>query len=108
MRLYESFSQSIHATALRELGCDVTSSEGPIAVRSIVRGPNPRQERPNERGHNVAILFRCSLPADYVIDNGEKGPDDDGFLRWFDVLPEDFLKIQMAYADVLPDWIKEN
>ena len=108
MRMYESFSQCIHTTALRELGCDVTFTEQPIAVRNIVRGPNLKLEHPNERGHNVAVLFRCSLPAGYVIDNGEKGPDDDGFLRWFDALPPDFLKIQMAYADVLSDWMKEN
>ena len=108
MRMYESFSQCIHATALRELGCDVTFSERPIAVRNIIRGADSRQEHPNERGHNVAVLFRCSLPEGYVIDNGDKGPDDDGFLRWFDVLPQDFMQIQMEYADILSDWIKER
>ena len=108
MRIYESFSQCVHATALRELGRDVTFPEVPVAVRNIIREANSRQECPNECGHNVAMLFRSSLPADYMINNGEKGPDDDGFLRWFNVLPENFKKIQMAYADVLSDWIKGN
>lgn len=108
MRYGEDFHQRILATARKELGCDVTSDPEPVAVRNILRGPNPQLDHPNERGHNVAILFRCYLPKGYCIDNGVKTPDDNGYLRWFETIPEDFLAIQQAYFDVLQPWLKKE
>lgn len=105
LRWGEDFAERIHATALRELGCDVHFEETPLAVRNVIRGPNQAQKHPNERGHNVAILFRCQLPEDYQIDNGVKTPEDNGYLQWFRVLPPDFMKIQLVYRDVLGPWL---
>ena len=52
----------------------------------------------------MAILFRCYLPDDYQIDNGGKNENDNGYLKWFSHLPEDFLEIQHVFDDILEQW----
>lgn len=104
MRFNENFEKRIQETAKRELGCTVTFDENPLAVRNVIRGSNGTLPHPRERGHNVAILFRCYLPDDYQIDNGGRTEDDDGYLKWFDRLPEDFLEIQHVFDDALKPW----
>ena len=104
MRYGESFEQRIQATAVRELGCEVTFDSEPLAVRNVLRGGNRALAHPRERGHNVAILFRCALPETYRPDNGDKTENDAGYLRWFDRLPPDFMKLQYVYDDILTPW----
>lgn len=110
MRFGEDFATRIQETAVRELQTKVTFEEEPIAVRSVVRGLNTKQKYPHERGHMVAILFKCKLPDGFQINNADLTEQDNGYLKWFDTLPEDFMKIQEIYADVLSDWKpkKEN
>ncbi len=110
MRFGEDFPARIRETAVRELGSEVVFEPEPVAVRNVIRGRNPEQEHPCERGHNVAILFKCRLPKGYRIRNGSLTEMDDGYLKWFDTLPDDFMKIQEVYADVLSAWKqkKEN
>jgi len=109
MRYGETFEHRVQETAKRELGCSVSMEPQPLAVRSVVRGPNLQQPHPNERGHTVAILFRCSLPDGYEIDNGTRTEEDNGYCKWFTYLPDDFMSIQNVYLDVLHPWIaKEN
>lgn len=104
MRFNDTFARRIQETARKELGCEVTYEEMPLAVRNVIRGQNTALPHPRERGHNVAILFRCELPEGYQIQNGDLTEQDDGFLKWFDVLPDDFLKIQHVFDDVLEPW----
>jgi len=106
MRYGESLEQRIQATAQRELGSQVRFDSEPIAVRNVLRGENTSQRYPKERGHNIAILYQCWLPEDFHIDNGSKTEDQDGYLRWFDHLPEDFMQIQCVYKDILEPWKK--
>lgn len=107
MRYGESFEHAISCAARKEIGCEVEYEREPIAVKNVIRGLNYNIEYPRERGHNVAILYRCNVPVSYEIDNGKLNEDDDGYIKWFDKLPEDFLKIQYVYKDVLREWIKE-
>lgn len=104
MRFNEDFAYRIQETAKAELGSLVTFDRIPLAVRNVIRGPNEKQRHPRERGHNIAILFRCYLPEDYQINNNGRNADDDGYLRWFDRLPEDFTEIQHVFDDVLEPW----
>ncbi|WP_312612956.1 NUDIX domain-containing protein [Oscillibacter sp.] len=108
MRYGERFERRVQETAQRELGCKVTMEPEPVAVRNVLRGENPRQPHPRERGHNVALLFRCALPEGFVLQNGDKRPQDNGYARWFDTLPEDFMTIQHVYLDVLRPWIRKE
>ena len=106
MRFGETFEHRLIETSKKEIGCEVSINPEPIAVRNVLRGPNPRQTHPNERGHNVAILFECHLPEGFVIDNKDKKPFENGYLKWFDTLPDDFLKIQFVFEDCLKRWIR--
>lgn len=108
MRFHESFAHRIQETAKAELGCEVMFEETPVAVRNVIRGPNSRLLHPRERGHNVAMLFRCALPEDFQIENGSRTERDNGYLKWFDTLPEDFLSIQHVFDDVLEPWRRKN
>lgn len=107
IRFGEEFSERIQQTALNELRTTVDFDPVPIAVRNVLRGENPDQPHPKERGHNIAILFKCQLPDGYVIDNGNKTDEQNGFIKWFDVLPDDFLAIQHIYDDILKPWRKD-
>ncbi len=104
MRYRDSFEKRIQETALRELGTKVTFDKDPISIRNVLREYNETVEHKRERGHNVAILYKCYLPDDYEIDNGNLSPNDNGYLKWFDELPEDFMRIQYIYEDVLKQY----
>lgn len=106
MRYGESFEHAIRCASRTELGTDVDYDEEPLAIRNVIRGLNQELEYPRERGHNVAILYRCYLPDTYEIDNRNLTEYDEGFIKWFQELPEDFMKIQYVYKDILKDWIK--
>lgn len=106
LRYGEKLLTRVQETAKRELGCEVVIEPEPVTVRDVLRGENPHQIHPKERGHNIAILYRCKVPLDYQINNGDKCSDDDGYLRWFDQLPSDFMKIQLVYGDILRPWRK--
>lgn len=108
LRYGESFEHRIQQTALCELGTRVEFDPEPIAVRNVIRGANPALEHQNERGHNVAILFRCQLPNDFEINNSGKSEWENGYLRWFDVLPHNFMRIQHVYFDVLKPWTSKK
>ena len=104
MRFNEDFAHRVQETAKTELGCMVSFDETPLAVRNVIRRRNENLPHPRERGHNVAILFQCYLPDGYQIDNSGRSEDDNGYLKWFDHLPEDFLEIQHVFDDVLKPW----
>ena len=108
MHYGESFEHCVQETARRELGTEVSISPEPITVRNVIRGVDASKEYPRERGHNVAILFACRSPENWEIDNGMKTVDDDGFAAWFDVLPDDFMKIQYVYLDVLKSFFEKE
>lgn len=108
MRFHESFAHRIQETARAELGCEVVFEETPLAVRNVIRGPNSQLPHRRERGHNVAILFRCSLPEDFQIHNGSRTEKDNGYLKWFEALPKDFLPIQHVFDDILEPWRRKS
>ena len=106
MRFNEEFAHRIQETARLELGSIVTFDEIPLAVRNVIRGPRHTLSHPRERGHNVAILYRCHLPEDYSIEIHNQGltEEDNGYLKWFKNLPKDFSIVQHVYDDILEPW----
>lgn len=108
MHYGETFLHCVQETAKRELGSEVYAEAEPAAVRNVIRGVDPSKEYPRERGHNVAILFRCRMPEGWQIDNGSKQEGDDGFAAWFDILPKEFMEIQHVYDDILTPWIERK
>lgn len=105
MRYGETFEHRLVETSKKELGCIVEYDTEPLVVRNVLRGPNAQLEHPDERGHNVAILFNCRLPNGFTISNGGKKQFENGYLKWFDKLPDTFLKIQYVFRDRLERWM---
>lgn len=106
MRFNEDFAHRVQETARLELGSTVTFDETPLAVRNVIRGPKETLPHPRERGHNVAILYRCKLPENYQTQLHNQGmtEEDNGYLKWFSRLPEDFSSVQHVYHDILEPW----
>jgi len=104
IRFGETMMERIQKTALAELGCTVRCDSEPIAVREVIRPPVMALENPDERGHNVAILYRCYLPDSYEINNGNRKETDAGYLRWFSKFPDNLLSVHDVYRDVLSPW----
>ena len=105
MRFRDSFEKCIQETSLREIGCEVRFNPNPIAIRNVIRKDTNEKRDKRERGHNVAILFECTIPDDFEIDNKDLNEMDNGYLKWFKKIPKDFMKIQYAYEDVLTKWM---
>lgn len=93
IRMMESIDDRIQKTAIREIGCKVEYDKEPIAVHeNIITEYRKGLQNQLERAHNIALLFSCRVPDEYVIDNGDKSEYDEGFLRWFDKFPENLLE----------------
>ena len=40
--------------------------------------------------------------------NGSRAEMDNGYLKWFEALPKDFLPIQHVFDDILEPWRRKN
>jgi hypothetical protein len=49
------------------------------------------------RGHFISLLFKCSLPGEFVPDNKGLKETDRGYLKWHDVCPANLIKCQEIY-----------
>lgn len=104
MRYGETFAECIRSTSVRELGIELHADEGPLTVQNVISGPHPHKPYPRERGHNVAILFKCMAPVGWLPDNGSRTETDNGYMKWFSRLPDDFMSIQHVYDEFLKPW----
>ena len=92
IRMMETIDDRIQKTALDEIGCRVEYKNMPIVVQeNIIHKHREGLENQLERAHNIALLYKCRLPENYVIDNKGKNEDEEGYLCWFGELPEDLL-----------------
>lgn len=105
MHYGEDFMHCVQETAKRELGTMLKVEPEPITVKNVIRGVDNTKEYPRERGHNVAVLFKCIMPDTWNIDNGDLTENDNGYMAWFNKLPDDFMEIQHVYDNVLQSWI---
>lgn len=104
LRYAETMQTRVQQTALNEFGCEVEFDSEPVAVRDVIRGLNKAQIYPRERGHTVAVLYRCTLKGPVKTCDDENTALYNGCLRWFDNIPKNFMKIQNVYRDVLHRW----
>lgn len=108
LRFGETMQERIQKTAINEIGTKVIVDAEPLVVRDVIRPPRDNLINKNERGHNIAVLYKCSLPKDFEIQNKEKKETDNGYLRWFSVIPDNFLFVHDVYRDVLKDYYYEE
>ncbi|MBS5571860.1 MAG: NUDIX hydrolase [Clostridiales bacterium] len=105
IRYGETMLERLHKTALKEIGSDVTVDPIPIAVRDVIRPPREGLINPYERGHHLAVLYRCFLPENFKIDNKGRKHGEDGYLRFFHKIPKNMLRIHDVYQDALQQWL---
>ena len=93
VRFKETREERIVKTALREFGCEVSFDPSPIAINEVIM--------PQEvRGHFVSFIYRCYLPADYVIpehlrwDKNQSNENAAGRLKWHSKNPEQWVRGQ--------------
>lgn len=101
IRFRESLDESVKRCAKEELGTEVRFVPEPVKVYEF-RLNTPRQiADQRERGHFITLVYRCEVPGGYRIENGGKNETEPGYLRWFDMLPNDLLPLQECYRK---DW----
>lgn len=103
VRFKETFDTRIREVAKKELNLtEFTYDKEPIKVFEIMWDKDQRNlENDDERAHFITIVYKCYAPDSFTIDNQGKSETDAGYLRWFDKLPDDLLKIQNCYKEIL-------
>ena len=103
VRFKETIDSRIKKVAQNELNLtDFTYDKEPMKVFEIMWDKDQRSlENDDERAHFITLAYKCNAPDSYIIDNQGKTETDVGFLRWFDKLPDDLLKIQNCYREIL-------
>lgn len=100
IRFGEKIEDRIQKTAIEEIGCNVEFQKEPLAIKDVIVYPNHALVNPNIRGHNITILYKCVLPKTYCIDNQDKIESDRGYLKWFNKIPNDLLKVHDVYKEI--------
>lgn len=91
IRFKQSFEESIEMTSIREIGTIVKYNPIPINIQTFIK------EKEVNRGHFISLLFECSLSSEYVLPNENICETEPGYLKWHNVCPKDFLKVQGVY-----------
>ena len=112
IRLRESFEERIQKTAISELGTNVICNMIPaLTVESIVDKDIATELGNYLRPHNISVLFECHLPNNYSIEEFNRGKSylQNGYLKWFESLPNEFLTVQKPlYKDYIEAWTKRE
>jgi colanic acid biosynthesis protein WcaH len=91
VRFKETLFQRIQNTAINELGSIVAFEPKPVAILE-----NIIENREN-RAHHISFLYNCTVPENYVINNGSKRETDAGFLKWHKKFPDNIISCQISY-----------
>lgn len=98
IRFKETMLERLQKTADKELQTKVHVNPVPLAVRDVIVGKN--EEEPKKRAHHLAVLYDCRLPKEYEINNNGLSETDAGYLKWFEKIPDNILKVHDCYRDI--------
>lgn len=102
VRFRESLDDRIKKVARNELNLvDFKYDKQPIKFFEIICNEPRDINVQDERAHFITLVYKCYAPDSYVIENKGKTEKDEGYIKWFDKLPDDFLKIQTCYREIL-------
>lgn len=102
IRFKETIDTRIRMVAKTELGLtQFTYDKEPVRVFEIFNKECRKINNQDERAHFITLVFKCYAPDDFEPCNEEKTESDAGYAKWFDALPNDFLKIQECYKELL-------
>jgi colanic acid biosynthesis protein WcaH len=100
IRYKETFSERIQKTAEKELGVRVDHSPAPIKVVELML---PEHEN---RGHFISLLYKCSVPDDFIPNNEGKSDHTPGYLMWHDACPDNLIKHHNCYREFMQPYGK--
>lgn len=98
IRFKETMAERIQKTALQELGMEVQFEKEPLTVKDVILHKNDDFHK--LRTHHLAVLYHCWLPDDYCIQNHGRVEGKAGYLKWFDKIPTDMLKVHDCYREI--------
>lgn len=102
IRFKESIESRIRKVAESELNLtDFQFDKEPLKVFEIICNEHRNIDNQDERAHFVTLVYKCYAPDSYHIDNKGKTECDSNYLKWFDKLPDDLLKIQQCYKEIM-------
>lgn len=102
IRFKETCEERIRKVAQKELGISqISFDKNPIKVFEIIEHEHRPIENQNERAHFITLVYKCYVDDSYKINNGNLIEEDAGYIKWFDKLPDDLLKIQNCYREIL-------
>ena len=96
IRFKETIEERINEVARTEIGTLIDYyNPKPIAINEIF---NHERE---VRSHFISLLYKCSLPANFSLNNKESSRSNPGYLMWHKSCPDDLLKLQDIYRKYL-------
>ena len=95
VRFKETLEDRLKKVAEKEIGAAVAFEKVPLAVNQCIHAGR------EIRGHFISLLYRGSLPGDFVPENTGLSRGDAGYLQWHDVCPGNLLKCQDMYRKYL-------
>jgi len=91
IRFRETLEHRILKVAETEIGTAVKFDATPMAINQIFI-----KER-NTRGHYISLLYRCTVPENFIPQNAGLKEDAPGYLKWHDVFPENMITVHHIY-----------
>lgn len=104
IRFGETMLERVQKTAMAELGTILIVEENPLAIKDVICDERENLKYSNERGHHLAVLFRCKVPYGFKIDNKGKKENEVGYLKWFDFVPDNLVHVHDVYEEILKEW----
>ena len=93
VRFKETLENRINKVAEIEIGAKVNYESEPVAVNQVICDHNTR-------GHFISLLYKCTLPESYVIQNGP-AENEPGFLKWHGSCPENLVDVHKMYRSFI-------
>ena len=99
--MMETIDERIQKTAVNEVGCEVMYEKNPIVVHeNIIPGHRTGLQFQLERAHNISLMYKCTVPKGYIIDNKGREEREEGYLRWFNRFPKDLLECHQSLKNL--------
>lgn len=102
IRFKETCATRIKKVAEQELGIkNILFEKEPIKVFEIINHEHRDIENQNERGHFITLVYKCYAPIGFTTDCQKQKQGEVGYMKWFDHLPDDLLRIQSCYKEII-------
>lgn len=98
IRFKETINNRIIKTSLNEIGATVSYNAVPIKMSEIFMDYQ-------RRGHFISLLYECSVPDGFEIDNSGLSENDSGYLKWFDYEPANIVEGQKCYKGYISEYM---